>query len=451
MNKLMKVIIVLLVASLAAVSVGCDEDEEATPTATATPTPVAREIKIGVIGPMDYIQGEHHWNGALMARDEINDAGGIMVGGESYQIALVQADSDEITSPTDAVTAMEGLITIDEVDFVVGGFRSESVLAMQEKAMEHEMIFLGAGASEVELNTRVAADYDKYKYWFRVSPVNGSYLAQISFMLTGMVAQKIGALTFPDTPKIAILAENVEWANPLVAAAQGFFAAPPPNGMGLEVVGTWRPSQMAGDVKTELADIEAAGANIIYTVVSGPLGLAYTSQWGELEIPAASVGINVEAQKGDFLQVTDGYGAYETTLNTYARVEITDETIPFFDSFQDRFDEIPIYSAGTYDAIRILAAAIESAGTLDKDAVVTALEATDMTGPPGRMVFMGTDTDTPHDVTWGPGFVTGVGVQWQDGELMNVWPDAGGRLDPVFYEGTVDYIVPPWVVDALTE
>jgi len=208
---------------------------------------------------------------------------------------------------------------------------------------------------------------------------------------------------------------------------------------------------MATDVTSELLAIEAAGANMIYTAVSGPLGVAYTSQWSELEIPAASVGINVEAQKGDFLEVTGGYGAYETTLNTYARVEITDETIDFFDTFIDKFGEIPIYTAGTYDAIRVLKDAIERAGTLDSDDVVTALEATDLSGPTGRVVFMGTDTETPHDLTWGPGYVTGLGVQWQDGELVCVWPDAGGLLAPVFYEGTVDYILPPWVVTDLTE
>ena len=188
---------------------------------------------------------------------------------------------------------------------------------------------------------------------------------------------------------------------------------------------------------------------MIYTVVSGPLGVAYTSQWGENQITAASVGINVEAQKGDFLEVTGEYGAYETTLNTYARVEITDETIDFFDTFVARFGEIPIYTAGTYDALYILQDAIERAGTLDSDAVVVALEATDLTGPAGRIVFMGRDTETPHDVLWGPGYVTGVGVQWQDGELVCVWPDAGGLLAPVFYEGTVDYKLPPWVLSAL--
>jgi ABC-type branched-subunit amino acid transport system substrate-binding protein len=33
-------------------------------------------IKIAVLGPMAFPQGKNHWNGAEMARDEINKAGG---------------------------------------------------------------------------------------------------------------------------------------------------------------------------------------------------------------------------------------------------------------------------------------------------------------------------------------------------------------------------------------
>jgi len=428
----MKGAIVLLLACLITAGVSCSSSEE------------ANEIKIGVIGPMSYIQGEHHWAGAQMAAEEINDAGGITLGGESYQIELVQAESNEITSPTDAVLAMEKLITVDNVDFVVGGFRSESVIAMQETAMENEMIFLGCGASDLLLCENVATDYEKYKYWFRVSPVNGQYLTTISFMLAGMVAQDIGALGV--IPKVAILAENNVWANPLVAAAEATFPS-----LGMQVVGTWRPSQMATDVTAVLTAIELAGANMIYTAVSGPLGVAYTTTWGQMEIPAASVRSNVEAQNGNFFDVTGGYGAYEMTLNTYARVEITDETIPFYDSFVAEFGEIPIYTAGTYEALYILKAAIESADTLDADVVVTALEATDLIGPAGRLAYMAANTTTPHDIIWGPGHVTGVGVQWQDGVLECVWPNAEGSLGELEYEGTVDYTLPPWVVEALTE
>ena len=34
-------------------------------------------IKIGVIGPMNFVQGKGHWNGALMAAEEINAKGGV--------------------------------------------------------------------------------------------------------------------------------------------------------------------------------------------------------------------------------------------------------------------------------------------------------------------------------------------------------------------------------------
>ena len=73
-------------------------------------------------------------------------------------------------------------------------------------------------------------------------------------------------------------------------------------------------------------------------------------------------------------------------------------------SLPDKFGTIPIYTAGTYDAILILKDAIERAGSLDTDDVVAALEATDLVGPSGRAVFTGTDTAQPRDMTWGPGF-----------------------------------------------
>jgi len=450
MKLMSKLAIVLLIVSVIAAAVGCG-GEEASPTPTSTSTPPPKEIKIGVIGPMQFIQGEHHLYGAQMARDEINAAGGITVGGETYLITLVSADSNEILSTEDAATAMENLITVENVDFVVGGFRSESALAMQEVAAEHGMIFLGCGASENLMTARIAEDYDKYKGFFRITPVNGTYLAQMSFIITGMVVKDIAMRGV--APKIAIFAEDALWVDTLLAAAEAlhvFDGPPEAGGMGATVVGTWRASQTDTDVSAALNAIEAAGANVIYTVVSGPLGVAYTSQWGELQIPAASVGINVEAQKGDFLEVTGGFGAYETTLNTYARANITDQTIPFWDAFVQEFDTIPIYTAGTYDAILVLKDAIERAGSLDTDDVIAALEATDLVGAAGRLVFTGVDTAQPHDVTWGPGYITGVGVQWQDGELKCVWPDEGGTLSPLFYEGTVPYQLPPWVEDALT-
>lgn len=424
MKWLIKGAIVLLVACLILTVVGCGKKE-------------AKVIKIGVIGPMSYVMGEHHWFGAQLAAKEINDAGGIKVGNDTYQIELVQVDSNELVSVPDAQSAAERAITVDKVSFLMGGIRSEAVAAMQEVAMDNKVIFFGCGASDVALCTKVTQDYNRYKYWFRVTPVNGTYLAGVGFQLLNMVAQKIRSELGIMQPKVAILAEKNVFGDTMVAAANAQIPK-----MGMTVVGVWQPSPNATDVTAELSAIEAAGAQIIFTALSGPAGVPYAAKWGELEVPAASVGINVQAQDDGFWAATSGKGNYEMTMNIYARdVEITTKTKPFVDAFIAEKGVVPTYNAGTYDAVYILKGAIERAGSLDNDAIVTELEKTDYIGTAGRFQF-----DQTHDVKWGPGLVTAIGVQWQDGKLVGVWPPADGSWQNVVYPGIVDYKLPPWVI-----
>lgn len=401
----------------------------------------ANEIRIGVIGPMQFQMGQHHWMGATLAAEEINAAGGIKVGNESYQIKLVQVDSNELASPADAASAAERAITDDNVDVLVGTIRSEAALAVQEVAMDYQKIFLVCGSSETKLSQNVTDNYDRYKYWFRITPVNNTNLAKLNFLLVGMVAQQIGA-QLKMAPKLAIMAEKASWTEAIIAAAQAYL---PPQG--IEIVGVWQPSDKATDVTPELQAIKNAGANMIMTALSGTVGIAYARAWDELQIPAASVGINVMAQSDQFLSNTAGYGNYETTLNTYAQgVEFTDKTAPFINAFVNEKGEFPTYNAGTYDALYILKGAIERAGTLNQDGIVTELEKTDYDGTAGHFVF-----DNTHDVTWGPGYVTAVGVQWQDGVLKGVWPPADGSWYGVQYTGIVPYQLPPWVVSYWTQ
>jgi branched-chain amino acid transport system substrate-binding protein len=192
-------------------------------------------------------------------------------------------------------------------------------------------------------------------------------------------------------------------------------------------------------VTAELSAIQSSGAHIIFTSFSSSVGITFAKQWGELKVPAAAVGINVEAQKDGFWAATGGKGNYTLTINTYARVKITDVTIAFVDKYRERFKEAPNYTAGTYEAVRILANAISKAGSLDPDKIVPELEKTDQMGAPGRQVF-----DETHDIIWGPGYVTAVGTQWQNGENKCVWPL---NWEGITYEGAVPYQLPPWVVE----
>ncbi len=274
----------------------------------------AQEIKIGVIGPMKFVQGIGHWNGATMAADEINAKGGIQVGNKKMKIKLVQADSNEFLNVTDATNAMERLMTQDKVDFVVGGFRTEAVLPMQDIAMDHKKIFIGCGAAHNELCERVAKNYNTYKYFFRGTPYNSTYLVRAAFIHLGTVAAVLKqSLNIPKI-KVAIVVEKAMWADPMVPAAEATIPK-----MGMEVAGVWRPSPVATDVTAELSAIQRSEAHIIFMIFSSSVGIPFARQAGELKIPAVQVGINVEAQKEGFWQATQGMGNYVMTSNTYAR------------------------------------------------------------------------------------------------------------------------------------
>ncbi|MEW6666408.1 MAG: ABC transporter substrate-binding protein [Thermodesulfobacteriota bacterium] len=417
--------------------------------AVALPALAADVIKIGVIGPMNFMQGKGHWNGATMAAEEVNAKGGVQVGGKKMKIELVKADSNEFLSITDATNAMELLLTRQKVDFIVGGFRTEAVLPMQDLAMDHKKIFIGCGAAHPELCLKVAKDYNRYKYFFRGTPFNSNFLGQTSFIHLGTVGAILKAnLNIPQV-KVAIAAEKAVWVDPMVAAAKG--AVPK---MGMEVAGIWQPSAVATDVTAELTAIQRAGAHIIFTIVSSSVGIPLARQAGELKIPAVQVGINVEAQKEAFWDATQGMANYVMTMNTYARgVEYNELTKPFVETYIKKFGEVPTYTADTYAAIvYTLVPIIQKAGTLDADKLVALMEVDEHKVPAGVHKYMKDKEGRPlHDLVWGPGALTSLGVQWQDGKLVGVWPNkwkATPEAPEITYKGIVPYKIPPWVAEA---
>jgi len=388
--------------------------------AVATSGAQAQTVKIAILGPMAFVQGENHWAGAEMARDEINKAGGINVGGKRMQVELIRADTNEIQSVPDATNAIERVITRDKADFLIGGFRSEAVLAMQEVAMDYKKIFLGAGAAHSKLGANVEANYDRYKYWFRVTPVKDVDLVRTLFAVLGTIGHQIRTELKTDTPKVAILAEKAVWTEALVGAAQKNLPA-----LKMEVVGTWQPSATATDVTAELSAIDRAGAHIVFTMLSGPVGISVGRQMGERNMKAVAWGINVEGQKDEFWQAAAGKAQFVSTLDTYAEVEMTPKTIPFVRAFKDRFKKAPTYNAATYDAIMILKAAIEQAGTTNADKLVPVLEKIEHVGSGSVLTW-----DKRHDLVWAVGKTAGIAVQWQDGKKVPFWPPDVKGMQP---------------------
>ena len=390
---------------------------------------------------------------------------------------------------------------IEDVDFVVGGLTTENVVVYREVAMAAQKIFMNCGALTGSLQFSVVTDYTNYKYWFKVAHTNETFLIKSLFKMTitiGDILKNI-LLSYGDDVaadyrvpedgklRVAILMENLPWADGMVAAAQTYLPI-----FGFALVGTWRPSPTATDISTELSQIAAAKPHIIFTSFAGPVGAVYSKQRVELGIPAMTIGINVPGQLKSHWANTEGKCNGEIQTDTWPEgLENTAKTTAFFNAFMAKTGEYPLYTAGTYDAIYSLKEAIEAvsaahgcddiADVVDPgniDAFIQYLETSSYTGTawttayypmpaitlsatsPGLdalseaqvsklydLASYGQTYDQnqwlcgyvsgvqqphiAHDLVYGPGYVTSIiGSQWQNGHKVGVWPmDLGDDYD----------------------
>lgn len=434
-HRKIKIMVIIFIVTLIAISTSVAFVNAAPP----------QKIKIGVIGPMKFQSGKHSWWGAEMAVDEINAAGGITVGGKKYNLELVKADSNEQMSTSDAVTAMGRLITVNNVNFVIGGYLTEPVLAMQDVAADHKVIFIG-GAGAPEICGRLAKNYDRYKYYFRALHPNSAILGKLNMIVMEVGAAKIRKELGIMKPKVALLLTKTKVTD---AIADSISATLPK--LGMELVGVWRTSPTAPDYTTELTAIRASGAQIIGTFLWGPTGVVFSRQWGELRIPAIPIGFNVDACEKAYWERTGGMCEYETLYSTFGRVSTTEKSIPFWDNYVKKTKEYPSSQSGTYASVYIIKEAIERAGTFETEAVVLALENTDYTGPSGRYRFFPRDHMWPHDLVFGPNDFIGIGTQWRNGELVIIWPNGEPALGDESWKGvrfkeTKELELPPWMI-----
>ena len=268
--------------------------------------------------------------------------------------------------------------------------------------------------------------------------------------------------------RVAVCTEGAQWADSITNILKSLA----PKKLGMDLAGVWRPSPTATELTAEMTAMQAANTDIIATTISGPVGIPYGRSYGELKIPAASVGINVEsATAPGYWTNTNGFGNYDTTTNAFCPgVEETPLTKHFIDSIMAmNGGNVPAYNAGTYDAIHILKSALERAGTaavksdgtFDSDVLVTALEQTKQMGTVAiEFTFTGMDVANPHDVNFGPGMDTAIATQWQDGEMKGVWPNpnygaayvsAGydAAWGTVSYPGIIRWKTPPPLLEKL--
>lgn len=415
-------------------------------------------IKIGVFRNM-LIQGKGMEEASTMAMEEINDEGGVL--GRK----IVLRFGDEGTEAATGTAAMERLITLEGVDFVVGGFRTEIIFPAREIAMDHKKIFITTGAATNELYNCFGSlleggayfpcgqclycDYNRYKYMFRVMPPNSTLLFMrtlIPFLKEYLVPEVLGP-KYGLPLKVAAVIEDLTWCDVVAHVWKNLFNVV--FGQNMTDVYLARPSYQETDFSGILTAIKDTGARLILHVFSGEAGLAFVRQWAEMKIPAVAIGVDVLSQNSEMWPDTEGKCEYEAFLSSPPKVNLTAGLIPWWERYVDRWGHDPLYtSLGTYDAVYTLKLGVERAGLTEfpisdsgSDAVVTALEGSE------RMTLMGRGGFTQyHDVLIKESYPMTTYKEWVT-PLIVQWRSLGRRavIFPFERPYTEDYELPPWM------
>ncbi len=373
-------------------------------------------IKIGVIAEESAIAGTGISRGAQMAADAINAAGG--VDGRKIELVIY----DDHSSASDAVRAFQRLVSQDKVVAVVGSYISEVALALEPWAARTHIPYITTGAASNDISKHVHDDYAKNKYTF--------HEWMTSAFIADAACDSIKALLQPHyaIKSAVIFSEDAAWTTPLDA---GYMACLPK--IGVKVLDHIRFSPDTTDFTPIYNKIEGEKPDVIVTGISH-VGVQPTVQWAQQQVPMPMVGQSSQATSGTFWKDTNGAAAGVITQSAAADgADLTPKTGPFMTEYTKRFGEPAPYTGfSTNDAINVLALAIKSAGSTDADKLVTALEKTDYVGTMGRVEFYGKSDEFTHAMKYGPGYVTGIALQWQDGKQVTLWPKANPGAKLVF-------------------
>ncbi len=378
-------------------------------------------ILIGVPTSLTVLEGKESLKAVEMAVEEINAKGGVKVGNVKRPIKVETIDLRD-ASPgvpvSEALLGLEKIITEKKVTaLVVGPFRSEALLPGMDMLSKYKVPLLGTIAMSPKSEEKVKAEPDKYKYCFRVC-LNAPYLVRYLASNLDLIKKQFGFT------KVFFMHQDVLWAR---ATAEGT-AKVATSKFGWEDVGTEVYPTGSSDFSAGLIKAKTKGAQVIVPIFDMPQSGILLKQWKAMKIPAIPAG---------FISPMSGPGAWKTfdgqiggLMN--ATYEIgsaipTEKYAPakkFYDDYQKKYG-VPMEAghgpAPSYEAVYILAEAMERAGTLDPDKLVAELQKTDRQGVIGRVKF-----DSGNQAIYGEDpKETAVGCisQWtDDGKRVIVFP-----------------------------
>jgi branched-chain amino acid transport system substrate-binding protein len=394
------------------------------------PAQSTETIRIGVCADLDSAGGKTTWRGAVLAAEQINAQGGIL----GRNLTVIGEDDDSETPPLDiavATNALTKLITVDKADYIISP--SGYVQTYQDICAEHKKIYISVFSSSDSDTQRVLDNYGKYKYFFRVFGQN------TTSAIDGTSDSLRTLRNYTGFTKVAMLAEDF-----VGQFAEGVKQRLLDYGFDLVYYGTVPP--LTTDFTSYFAAIEASGAQILSPFVLSQSSFSFVKEYSDRQSPFVLWGIIGSAETSEFWKLTDGKceSISFVGLPIESGYPLTNKTVPTRGAYVQRWGDVPgVIATAAYDAVRfILSDAIKRAGTTETDAVIKALETTNVeTSMARRFVFT-----SSHDVMIGAAgpnipsedYMLVCMCQWQNGTQVPVYPKQ------LMEEAGATYQYPPW-------
>jgi branched-chain amino acid transport system substrate-binding protein len=331
------------------------------------------------------INAYHFW------RDQVNEKGGLNVGGVKRKIEFVEYDDQSNTA--NAVKIYEKLITDDKVDLLLSPWGTPSHFAIVPVLERFGFPVVGSTASSVHIR-----ELKVKNLWF-VSPSVHDRLAQ---QLTEMAKSQ-------NVKNAAIIGSVLPQGKEIKK-----FLVPALEAAGIKIVVSEEYPPDIKDMTALLSRVKAANPEGIFVLSYPSDSILYTRQAKEIGISAQfqwlAIGPTIPAYRKIFGSSANGIasmGHWSPAQTHWARAK------PFYDAYVARFKEEPDYldTVLAYMSCEVLEQAVAEAG-VDKGKLRQVINTKTFDTINGPVKFNGVENTT-----------TPVGfLQIQDQKFQIVWP-----------------------------
>ncbi|RME58562.1 MAG: ABC transporter substrate-binding protein [Caldilineae bacterium] len=330
-------------------------------------------IKIGALAPLSapgaVVGGEAMRVAMEIAVDEINAAGGIL----GRPVELIVVDSEGL--PEKGTAVMERLINQDNVVAVGGGYHSSVGVAAKEVAHDNGIPIVFA---ETWNDTITSVMYPEV---FRIAPLN-SEVSAVDVKFIQWLRDEAGA----PIEKVVILTENTDYGIPAAEETTRLLGE-----IGIEAV-TFGVDIGTQDFAGIIERIKAEEPDMIMALATGEASYNFTQQAADAGIGPQDVPFlcNQVSLVSDafWTNVPDGNYCFVRRVGLPVQL-YNDVAKTFLAEYKARTgkEAAESYALEAYDSIKIIAQAIEEAGSTDPQAIIDALENIEYVGALGTITF----------------------------------------------------------------